>query len=285
MLQGPSFRVADPDGSYIWIYDQVPGNGVVIAMQPTALPGHTITPGYLSMDSIAAPVETRVVLAGPGLDGANGPQIEFSNFAAGSVIGSDSDELALDTVGSGGIVAAVHAAAGIVELIADDHVEITGPGWAINSVDQPNGPACRLTSNANSAAIGAAETAVLTTAGNITWVAGRAYRARLFGGWIGSGGGADGEFRLRLTNAAGTYLGTWYRTPAYVAGSVQGMVGGAVYFRNSGGADVNAPLCLTLQRIGGGAVTVAAFGNATNPWGVVVDDVGTATQYAFANSV
>jgi hypothetical protein len=75
-INGGSVLVRDPDGSYVKIYDQNPGNGAVIDMQPASNVNlGTITPGQLFTDSLySAPIKSAgLFLTGPTFGGITAP--------------------------------------------------------------------------------------------------------------------------------------------------------------------------------------------------------------------
>lgn len=62
--------VSDPDGSYVRIYDQNPGDGAVINVQSADIPGHTLTPAEIRGDiSLIAPLLPYLFVRGPQYDG------------------------------------------------------------------------------------------------------------------------------------------------------------------------------------------------------------------------
>lgn len=113
------------------------------------------------------------------------------------------------------------------------------------------------TAVASSPAIGA-ETAVLTT-GAIVWKAGRAYRVEFIGATQGSAAGNFAYWRLRKTNLAGAQLVEMLRTRTETLPQNCELTAEIV---NATGADITAPLCLTLQ-LSGGAGDVKMFAAPT----------------------
>ncbi len=63
LVRGEVF-VQDPDGSYVRIFDENPGSGAVIELQPADVPGFVFTPGSIITD--AGPTFTQIVIGGPG---------------------------------------------------------------------------------------------------------------------------------------------------------------------------------------------------------------------------
>lgn len=71
--------VSDPDGSYVRVYDQNPGNGAVIEMNPADVPGHTMDKAYILTDS--ATTNAAISIEGPSIDSA-----PTSSISLGSVL-------------------------------------------------------------------------------------------------------------------------------------------------------------------------------------------------------
>lgn len=82
-------RLVDADGSYLWLYDQEPGSGVVIEMMPAPILGHSIGAAQFFTQSVVVPADhVNLLIKGPYLDPASlsigPPQILFSDFGNAS---------------------------------------------------------------------------------------------------------------------------------------------------------------------------------------------------------
>jgi hypothetical protein len=123
-------------------------------------------------------------------------------------------------------------------------------------------------------------TAVLTLP-SCTFKAGRAYRIEIVGGIFADATGRLGDFGLFKNTTGGTQIGALYRYYAGASGA-QTMANGFLYVKNATGADVVMDLLLTLTASAG---TVTHDAAATRPRALIVVDVGTATQWAYAFGV
>lgn len=83
VVTGGEFRVTDPDGSYVRVYDENPGAGAVVDLQPADQPGETFNPAQLRSYSTA--LDTGLIVAGPEAQGyaLTVPQV-FLEYAYGS---------------------------------------------------------------------------------------------------------------------------------------------------------------------------------------------------------
>lgn len=77
-INGGELLVSDPDGSYVRIYDQNPGQGAIIELKPADQPGHDISVGYVHTDS--SEESTSISLIAPNFDDAPGALIQLSNI-------------------------------------------------------------------------------------------------------------------------------------------------------------------------------------------------------------
>lgn len=50
-IVGGELLITDPDGSYVRVFDENPGNGAVILLNPADLPGHTLEPARIRTDT------------------------------------------------------------------------------------------------------------------------------------------------------------------------------------------------------------------------------------------
>lgn len=99
IITGGEFRVIDPDGSYVRVYDQNPGAGAVIDLQPADIPGSTIAPAeILTYSTPGAPDTVSLALAGPVIDGTPAGSIFLSADNAGnSLTAIDGEETTIQT--------------------------------------------------------------------------------------------------------------------------------------------------------------------------------------------
>lgn len=77
-INGGELLVSDPDGSFVRIYDQNPGDGAVIEMQPADQPGDTISPAYLLTRSFST--FASVDLVAPNFNSAPGASISLASL-------------------------------------------------------------------------------------------------------------------------------------------------------------------------------------------------------------
>jgi hypothetical protein len=129
-----------------------------------------------------------------------------------------------------------------------------------------------------SSAIGASPTAVLTIP-NCVLQAKTAYSIENIGGVFGSVTNTA-DFSLWKTSTAGTQIGAFYRTQTF--GAAQMNCYGKIYMRNDTAVDLTFDLVLAVAA-NTGTVTHDAFTN--RPRALVVTNVGTSSQFAFAFSV
>jgi hypothetical protein len=79
--------VTDPDGSYVRIFDENPGSGALIQLNPADVPGHTVDPAtIIALSSESAPPPEFVILqiSGPDIDSsASNPYINWVTDTTG----------------------------------------------------------------------------------------------------------------------------------------------------------------------------------------------------------
>lgn len=164
-------------------------------------------------------------------------------------------------------------------LYLGDYTEPSGsdPACDVLIYDQsmPRGLKAGAISTSTSAAIGTAETALLTT-GSFTFRAGRAYEVTMHGGVVGAVANTSLAFRVHKTNAVGIDLGEFYRYPTPLSGTAYPAHDGGLIF-TVGATDVTAPLCLTGASAAAG--TAQHFATATSPRWVKAYDIGPASLY------
>lgn len=79
-----SLIVTDPDGSYVKIFDENPGNGAIVEINPAVLGGHTIVPGRIGTD-LNAGLRPYVFLQSATIDGVTpGSQIQLYSDELGN---------------------------------------------------------------------------------------------------------------------------------------------------------------------------------------------------------
>lgn len=152
-------------------------------------------------------------------------------------------------------------------------VQIFG-GWEVDAVSQSRGRVDRVSSVANTAAIGA-ETVILT-GNSITWKAGRAYEVIYRGLPFASIASNFAVYRIRRNNLAGTLLAINQWEMNVNAVSAQNILN-RVIIRNNTAADIIDNIVLTLEATGGGTVTDQ--GGATFVRYLEIRDCGAASDY------
>lgn len=83
IITGGEIRVTDPDGSYVRIFDEDPGNGAVIHFQPATVGGATITPAQIISGSSSGPATAFLQIIGPNVNGAGFGFIDLRSNSAG----------------------------------------------------------------------------------------------------------------------------------------------------------------------------------------------------------
>lgn len=78
IITGGEIKVTDPDGSYVRIYDQNPGDGAVIEMQPADVPGKTIAPAYILTRSFSS--FASIDMVSPDFNGAPGASLSLASI-------------------------------------------------------------------------------------------------------------------------------------------------------------------------------------------------------------
>lgn len=145
----------------------------------------------------------------------------------------------------------------------------------IGSFSAPRGIAGKQASTTSSAAIGTTETVIFTIT-NLVFKAGRAYKVTVGRLLQQNTVGAAALFRVRKTNAGGTDWGIVGRilcadTTVAVTAQCLG------YLLRTAGTDLTTDVALTLQAGVGTATQVAT---ATEPRFFLIEDVGTAADFA-----
>jgi hypothetical protein len=69
VIRGGELLITDPDGSYVRIYDENPGNGAIIEMNPATLPGHTVDPALFRTATGFFTNSADLYLVSPNVDG------------------------------------------------------------------------------------------------------------------------------------------------------------------------------------------------------------------------
>ena len=75
--------MTDPDGSYVRIFDEDPGNGAVIHFQPATVGGATISPAQIISGSSSGPATAFLQIIGPNVNGAGFGFIDLRSNSAG----------------------------------------------------------------------------------------------------------------------------------------------------------------------------------------------------------
>ncbi len=90
--------VADPDGSYVRVFDEDPGEGAVVLVNPADFVGHTITPGRVRSFSSDAgfTFSTYMDIEGPTYDGKDASSIRLRT--GGGVSGNPVIDLSTQTL-------------------------------------------------------------------------------------------------------------------------------------------------------------------------------------------
>lgn len=93
--------VEDPDGSYVRVFDEDPGEGAVVLVNPADFVGHTITPGRIRSfsDDGGSTFSTYMDIEGPTYDALNASSIQLrtgGGVSSSSVISLSTDVLFLD---------------------------------------------------------------------------------------------------------------------------------------------------------------------------------------------
>lgn len=145
--------VEDPDGSYVRVFDEDPGEGAVVLVNPADFVGHTITPGRIRAfsDDGGFTFSTYMDIEGPTYDGLNASTIKLrtgGGVSSSSVISVDTDVLFLNAptgvhIGDGSLDPLVTGARG------DEAGNWFGPGSANTTTSSsfaaiPNGVAVGL---------------------------------------------------------------------------------------------------------------------------------------------
>lgn len=138
----------------------------------------------------------------------------------------------------------------------------------------PRGLRARVVDPVNSAAIGTAETTVLTLP-STTYYADRAYESRMVGGIQSTAVNMSGNFRVRKTNPSGQDLGEFFRYSTIAAGTPYQAVGSGRVF-TVGPTDVTATIVLTLA---GSAVSVLHRATVDSPRMFEIVDVGARADF------
>ncbi len=279
--------VTDPDGSYVRIYDENPGDGALIEMGLPSGVGVTQTPGRLFTDtSIPFFGMPGIVLESPSVDGA-----PVAVISLGSNTTSDT------SIGLMGATDIRHQAENDLDLLAGNAVgvQLTQPDGQFNvtgtrlissfdgrmRLGPDDGEVSRgwvagaiITAN-NAGVINseAVQLSALDGAGNpFTFRAGRAYKVVVRGGVTTTATASPPLWRLKKTNTGGQQFDVW-RTACTATGTTFP----ATYttgFRCDPANDVTAIIVLTLTAPAG--VTIQLTGAATSPAVLDIYDDGIA---------
>ena len=173
-----------------------------------------------------------------------------------------------------------------LERVSSGRLQLTGSLTVTNDLivdgtSQGRGYVSSTTSGTGSGPIGNVVTTVHTLA-NITFKAGRAYKASFGTAVESSLDGVLCRFGIRKTNASGTGLWDFADYPTF--GLSDAHVGGDGYIRRNAATDLVATIVLTLQTITGGQTTTL-LANSTGPRFFLLEDVGSASQYSFATAI
>jgi hypothetical protein len=154
-----------------------------------------------------------------------------------------------------------------------------GTNLQVGGVDRGRGYVTSASSTSSSAPVGNTSTTVLTV--SHTWEAGRAYRFSFGTNAESSLAGALCRFRLQATSSTGTVIWDWGDWRTEGANDIN--VGGEAYLCRTG-TDLSRTIVLTLITISTGETTTY-LGSAFRPRYLLVEDVGSASDYSFANLI
>lgn len=141
----------------------------------------------------------------------------------------------------------------------------------------PRGRHAKDSTEAAISGIGATAT-VVHSIPPTTFIAGRAYEVRMFGGISASAANVAGDFRIRRTG--GGNFAEFYRIPCPVASTVYAANATGARFRVGTSANLTAGLEMTLAAVGAGTVT--HFAAVDRPRRLEVWDIGAASEFSDA---
>lgn len=121
-----TLKVSDPDGSYVWIYDDPTSNGAFIEIRPADVAGHTIEAGYIRGTYGDTGITPGLTLVSPKID--DGPQ---SKLALESTDVFCSIAMTGDHIGLAGVDATTSVNESLVNLTNDGYVIV----WASTEVN------------------------------------------------------------------------------------------------------------------------------------------------------
>lgn len=187
--------------------------------------------------------------------------------------GIDADFIDLESSGGRGVL--LNRTSGDPVLMGNPAAPID---YFLNGVNHPRGPLYfeSITTSAASGAVAGTEYLMFTTTSNITFINGRAYEVT-FHGIINSAVTQVPLLHIRKTNATGTLLINGGRQPITNAGTNLGFEKRGIIV-NTSGADVVAPLALTVTPSSATLVNVlGAAASSQAYWRVV--DIGSTGDY------
>lgn len=161
VVRGELF-VVDPDGSFVRIFDENPGDGAVIQLRPPNSAGTAITPAEIRSDTDIVFALPALAIVGPDIDGSGAARIYLAADGAANTnkIGISTDEMITEVIGgigyyevrAGGVLKlqagintaqpltlSTSAAAGDVRVETDGRLTVAGD--VIRSEDGINAPA------------------------------------------------------------------------------------------------------------------------------------------------
>ena len=179
--------IQDPDGSYVRIFDENPGNGAVILIRPANVSGATIDPAQIISGSSSGPATAFLQIIGPNVNGAGFAFIDLSG---------DSTGLELITY-----AADRHRFTTAMQLLGPTDSDYKTLGFNLANISMITPPAPAGLTSATPITITGATTTTYDKAYNST-------RSELFmsaGGYITAGAGASVTFGVLISGGIGDF--------------------------------------------------------------------------------
>lgn len=179
--------IQDPDGSYVRIFDENPGNGAVILIRPANISGSTVDPAQIISGSSSGPPAAFLQIIGPNVDGAGFAFIDLS---------SDNTGLELITY-----AADRHRFTTAIQLLGPTDVAYKTLGFNLANIHMLAAPAPAGLTSATPVTISGASTTTYDKAYQST-------RTEVYmsaGGYINAGTGASVTFGILVSGGIGDF--------------------------------------------------------------------------------
>lgn len=179
--------IQDPDGSYVRIFDENPGNGAVILIRPANISGATVDPAQIISGSSSGPATAFLQIIGPNVNSTGFAFIDLSSDSTGlELITLAADRLRFTTA---------------MQLLGPGDIAYRTIGFNLSNISMITPPAPAGLTSATPIDITGASTTTYQKAYNGT-------RTELFmsaGGYITAGAGASVTFGVLISGGIGDF--------------------------------------------------------------------------------